>query len=202
MARRTPRTWRVVETALAVLGAGCLAWAAAATVRAHVYQRTATAFLRQQVTAHSSAAVASVATRLADRPQRGDLLGLLEVPRLGLSTPVVEGDDDRALGVAAGHLPDTPLPWEGGNTALAGHRDTVFRSLRHVRPGDRIQLTTSHGVFVYEVASRSVVAPGDLSVLGFDRAALTLITCHPFDVVGPAPRRFVVHAVKVPAAGM
>jgi hypothetical protein len=28
-------------------------------------------------------------------------------------------------------------------------------------------------------------------------AALTLITCYPFDYVGPAPRRFIVHAERM-----
>jgi sortase A len=55
---------------------------------------------------------------------------MLDVPRLKLSTPVIEGDDDRTLQRAVGHLPDTPLPWEAGNSAIAGHRDGLFRPLK------------------------------------------------------------------------
>jgi sortase (surface protein transpeptidase) len=43
---------------------------------------------------------------------------------LAVSAAVLEGDDDRTLRVAVGHLPDSALPWEDGNMALAGHRDT------------------------------------------------------------------------------
>ena len=59
----------------------------------------------------------SSAPRSAAAPARvraGGLVGMLDVPRLQLSTPVIEGDDDRTLKRAVGHLPDTPLPWENG----------------------------------------------------------------------------------------
>ena len=36
---------------------------------------------------------------------------MLDVPRLQLSTPVIEGDDTGTLKRAVGHLPDTPMPW-------------------------------------------------------------------------------------------
>jgi sortase A len=43
-----------------------------------------------------------------------------------------------------------------------------------------------------------VVEPDELWVLDpSPAAALTLITCYPFDFVGPAPRRFVVHAERI-----
>ena len=125
-------------------------------------------------------------------------IGRLEVPRIGLSALVLEGDDENTLAVAVGHLPDTPLPWQEGNSALAGHRDTFFRPLRHVQLGDDIRLTTSRGAFRYRVTRQMVVDPDQLWVLDHSpTAALTLITCYPFNFVGPAPRRFVVHAERV-----
>jgi sortase A len=125
-------------------------------------------------------------------------IGRLEIPRIGLSAVVMEGDDDETLKVAVGHLPDTPLPWQEGNVALAGHRDTFFRSLRYVRTGNEIRLVTPRGTFRYRATRQVVVDPHDLSVLDHSpRVALTLITCYPFDFVGPAPRRFVVHAERI-----
>ena len=100
--------------------------------------------------------------------------------------------------MAVGHLPDTPLPWQDGNTALAGHRDTFFRPLRRIQTGDEIRFATPHGTFRYRVMRHTVVEPDELWVLGASpAAALTLITCYPFDYVGPAPRRFVVHAERM-----
>jgi sortase A len=125
-------------------------------------------------------------------------IGRLEIPRIGLSAVVMEGGDEQTLNVAVGHLPDTPLPWQPGNAALAGHRDTFFRPLRRIRDGDEIRLVTPRGTFRYRTTRQVVVEPDELWVLDpSPAAALTLITCYPFDFVGAAPRRFVVQAERI-----
>lgn len=130
--------------------------------------------------------------------EAGGLIGLLSVPVVGIATAVIEGDDDASLRRAAGHLPDTPLPWEDGNSAIAAHRDGRFRALRNVRVGDEIRWRTRHGEMLYEVRELSIVDPTDLSVLApGERASLTLITCYPFYYVGNAPKRFIVRADRV-----
>jgi sortase A len=125
-------------------------------------------------------------------------IGRLEIPRIGLSAVVMDGDDENTLNVAVGHLSDTPLPWQEGNAALAGHRDTFFRPIRRVHTGDEIRLVTPRGTFRYRTTRQMIVEPDELWVLDpSPTAALTLITCYPFDFVGPAPRRFVVHAERI-----
>jgi len=140
------------------------------------------------------------AARTAPAPVRvatGGLVGMLDVPRLQLSTPVIEGDDDRTLKRSVGHLPDTPLPWETGNSAIAGHRDGLFRPLKDVKVGDEIRFRTTKDEFRYRVTKTSIVSPDDISVLEQQsHASLTLITCYPFYYVGSAPQRFVVHATR------
>jgi sortase A len=127
----------------------------------------------------------------------GTVVGTLEVPRLGLSAVARSGDDDETLSRAVGHLPDTPLPGQGGNAAIAGHRDTHFRPIRRIRVGDEIVVTTPTGRYEYIVRDTRVVAPTDLSVLApTGEPTLTLITCHPFDYIGPAPDRFIVRATS------
>ena len=127
-------------------------------------------------------------------------MGRIEVPRLHVSAAVANGDDDGTLMVAIGHLPDTPFPWEAGNSALAGHRDTFFRQLRNIRVGDDMRVTTPYGDFTYQVSRTLIVTPDDLSVLEPTAdPTLTLITCYPFSYVGHAPKRFIVQAVRVPA---
>jgi sortase A len=128
----------------------------------------------------------------------GEVIGEIQVPRLGLSAIVVQGDSPASLERAVGHVWKSALPGEWGNVALAGHRDTFFRPLRDIRRGDEIRLKTTQHSFEYVVESIEVVAPGDIQVLapssGHD---LTLITCFPFHYVGPAPKRFVVRAREV-----
>ena len=128
----------------------------------------------------------------------GDVIGEMEVPRLGLKTIFVQGDSPRILRRAVGHLPATALPGEAGNVALAGHRDTVFRPLRGIQPGDAITIKTPDGEFEYQVESTEVVWPSDVQVLQPSREnTLTLVTCFPFYYVGPAPKRFIVHARQI-----
>ena len=127
----------------------------------------------------------------------GRPIGLIEIPRLGLSSVVLEGDDTAALLWGVGHLSDTPLPWHGGNTVFAAHRDTFFRPLAHIRKGDVIKFSTADAALEYVVKELKVVEPTAVEVLEPTSAAtLTLITCFPFDYIGPAPQRFIVKAER------
>lgn len=125
----------------------------------------------------------------------GGSIGEIQIPRLGLTAVVAQGDSAAVLRRAVGHLAETALPGERGNVVLAGHRDTFFRPLKRVRVGDAIMLRTRRGDFAYLVESTSVVPPGDVEALQpTDGPTLTLITCFPFYYVGPAPDRFIVRA--------
>jgi sortase A len=188
------RRWRSVARGLLAIGIACLGWSsvvALATMRYQREQQAALERLRVAVSSPPSAFSAIVA--------HGGLIGSLDIPGLGLSAIIAEGDDHATLKVAVGHLPETPLPWHDGNSALAAHRDTFFRPLKGIRPGDELHLSTIHGNFTYQVRGTMVVGPNDLWVLDpTGRPTLTLITCYPFNYIGHAPRRFIVHAERVP----
>ena len=126
------------------------------------------------------------------------LVGALAIPRLRLSAPVLVGDDQSVLAGAVGYLPETTPPWEDGNTALAAHRDRLFRVLAGIREGDEIRLSTRHGDFRYAVSRTFIVNPKDVWILDSAPGVnLTLITCYPFWYVGHAPHRFVVRARRI-----
>lgn len=132
--------------------------------------------------------------------EEGSAIGRLEIPRLGLSVVVLEGSDRGTLRLGVGRLPNSSLPGEPGNVVLAGHRDTFFRPLREIRPGDEISLRTPQGTFPYTVEWTKVVSPKDTGVLTATAApALTLVTCYPFYYVGSAPQRFIVRALPAGA---
>jgi len=187
------RIWLVhlFEWLLLGFGLGCLGMYAYETVEARRFQAEQTAAFER-----------SVKAELRPRVVRSGLIGMLDVPRLQLSTPVIEGDDSRTLKRAVGHLPDTPMPWDAGNSAIAGHRDGLFRPLKDVKVGDEIRFRTTRDVFRYRVTKTSIVMPDDLSVLApqSDPATLTLITCYPFYYIGAAPKRFVIHADREQAS--
>lgn len=128
----------------------------------------------------------------------GEIIGEIQIPRLGVKAVIVQGDAPELLDRAVGHVPKSALPGELGNVALAAHRDRLFRPLRKIRHGDTILLETSRGSFSYEVESAFVVSSTEVGVLDSSSAnEVTLITCYPFDFIGHAPNRFIVRGREV-----
>ncbi|HKH48170.1 MAG TPA: class D sortase [Thermoanaerobaculia bacterium] len=125
----------------------------------------------------------------------GDLIGRIEIPRIGVSAIVLHGIGNKTLRHGVGHIPGTPLPERGGNVGLAAHRDSFFRGLKDIRKDDIIELTTLDGSFKYQVEWTKIVPPEETAVLADEGSpALTLVTCYPFYYVGSAPKRFIVRA--------
>jgi sortase A len=136
------------------------------------------------------------------RPVPRGALGFLKIPRLHLDMVFVQGADLATLKLGPGHYTNTPLPGQGGNVAIAGHRTTYlhpFWSLNEMKAGDRITVETRKGVFVYKVQWVKVVAPNLVSVIAPTKApSLTLTTCNPrFS----SSQRLVVRAVLVSGPG-
>jgi LPXTG-site transpeptidase (sortase) family protein len=131
-------------------------------------------------------------------PDADGFLGVLEVPRLGLSTVIFEGIDGRTLRRSAGHIPGTSLPGSKGNVGIAGHRDRFFGGLKDLVENDLMLVRTPHGSYTYRVDSVRVVTPYQTEVLESSGVPeLTLVTCYPFYFVGPAPERFIVFAHQI-----
>jgi sortase A len=197
-----PSRLPILQWLFAILGALCLSWYGVITSEATQYQRDESTRLNRALESQTESPTIE-RPRFARPPSRNkpdhQLVGRLEIPRLKLSVMVVDGDDAATLKNAAGHLPDTPLPWEFGNSAVAAHRDSFFRPLADIKVNDRLILTTPHGTFGYAVSKVRIVDPDDVSVLTqTGRSSLTLVTCYPFRYVGRAPKRFVVRADHVP----
>jgi sortase A len=128
----------------------------------------------------------------------GELVGRIEIPRLGISSIVLEGVAAKTLRRGVGHIPDTAPPGTGGNVGLAAHRDSFFRGLKDVRKNDIIRLKTLDGLYRYRVEWTEIVTPQDTQVLAYTGVPeLTLVTCYPFYYVGSAPNRFIVHAQRM-----
>ena len=119
-------------------------------------------------------------------PERDDPIALLEIPAIGVDEVVVEGTRTADLRNGPGHFPESPLPGQLGNSAIAGHRTTYgapFYRVDELRSGDPIIVTTLTGRYVYEVTEVFVISADDYgsAVPTNDRTAatLTLISCHP-----------------------
>jgi sortase A len=190
---RKPRLLRWIQRLLFITGLLLLGYVGFTLLEARLYQVSAKRSLENEIQAEK------------ERPQsqpkppvrKGDVLGRMDIPRLGMSVAVLQGTSSRILRLGIGHIAGTPLPGETGNIGIAGHRDTFFRGLKDIRKNDEIQLQTTSGLSRYQVDWMKVVASDDQNVLApSTESALTLVTCYPFYFVGPAPKRFVVRAHK------
>lgn len=196
---------RAIERILIGAGIGALVFVAAARIDAADGERSAREQLATRFAERSPHAMPpdtaewSEARRVAWQASReaesGTPLGVLSIASRGLSVPLLEGTDEVTLNRGVGRVAGTRIET---NLGIAGHRDGFFRGLRHVVPGDRIQLEIPGAAYEYEVRSVSVVAPEDVHVLdATPEPTLTLVTCFPFFTLGPAPQRFIVHAVRI-----
>ncbi|WP_083270562.1 class D sortase [Bacillus marinisedimentorum] len=130
-----------------------------------------------------------------NRPQKGDHVGELFIPKLEARLPIYHGTDEDELEKGVGHFADSVLPGEKDNSVLSGHRDTVFRSLGKVGKGDLLIARTSAGEFTYKVRQVRIVDEDDRTVIvPKPKATLTVSTCYPFDFIGSAPERYILVA--------
>ncbi len=116
------------------------------------------------------------------RPAAYVELGIIKIPKLGLSQHVLEGTQ-KQLRYGVGHVTGTAAMGASGNCALAGHNTTSFRYLGKLAAGDQIILKAGGKVFTYSVFRSFTVLPTQVSVLkriDGENAALTLITCTPY----------------------
>ncbi|MEP6768928.1 MAG: class D sortase [Acidobacteriota bacterium] len=132
----------------------------------------------------------------------GEPIARLKIPIARIDAVVFAGADQDTLEKGPGHVPGTEMPGVAGpihNCVITGHRDSHFRRLGWLKPGTEIELDAPGGNRRYRVVSREIVKPDAVRVLEpTARPRLTLITCYPFNYVGPAPRRLVVVAVPLP----
>src|SRR5690625_5095594 len=133
-------------------------------------------------------------------------LGVLYVPRWGedYRVPIGEGVGPEIIDEGyVGHYPDTAMPGEVGNFALAGHRQSrgkPFRYVEDLQDGDPLIVRTREHFFVYRFSSHRIVAPTQTEVLAPnplqpgsapEAPMLTLTTCHPLWSI---KERWIVHA--------
>ena len=110
---------------------------------------------------------------------------------------VLAGGSGRTLAFGPGHLSASAMPGEIGNTVIAGHRDTHFRFLEDLQPGELLIVESDKGLkYRYRVIEADIVdsRTGSL-LLDTDAAILSLVTCYPFDTrESGGPLRYVVTA--------
>lgn len=124
----------------------------------------------------------------------------LSVPSQNISLIVLAGDSGRTLAFGPGHNFGSATLGENGNSFVSGHRDTHFRFLEYLQPGDRVYVDTPQGQRkVYRIEQASIVEAGEAWVESEPQTSrLSLVTCYPFESIVPGgSQRYIVSAVEV-----
>lgn len=195
---------RITGTLLAIAGVAVLVWvvvvwrwqdpftALYTTWRQHQlsdsYKRKAEAYQAPPVKpgtslAATTAQIRAQARRYRVNAKRGEGIGRIRVPRLGLNMVFVEGTDDASLRKGPGRDRRTYMPGEGQLVYIAGHRTTYLAPFAHIErlePGDPVTLDVPYGTFTYRVFKHRIVLANDLSVLrSHGHEVVELQACHP-----------------------
>ena len=124
-------------------------------------------------------------------------MGVLSLPGRNIRQIVLEGNSGRNLAFGPVLL-DGSVP--GQDLVISGHRDTHFRFLKDLSPGDPIRIQLRDRTDIYEVSQLEVVdSRWNELVIEPGTRRLSLVTCYPFDTpFAGGPLRYVVTAL--PAA--
>jgi sortase A len=122
-------------------------------------------------------------------------VGVLSVPGLGIRQFILEGNSGRNLAFGP-----VLLDGEAGqDLVISGHRDTHFRFLKDLKPGDRLNVQTKDRTQHYEVIAAEIVDSRTAElVIEPGTSRISLVTCYPFDApLAGGPLRWVVTALPV-----
>ncbi len=123
-------------------------------------------------------------------------VGTIEIPKIGLSTPLFEGVTLNNIDRGPSHWTGSALPGQRGNLVVAGHRAThgqPFLRIDELVAGDEVTFDINGARATYRVRLDMVVKPEDTWIADQTAASTaTLYACHP---PGSAEKRYVVRLV-------
>jgi sortase A len=125
-------------------------------------------------------------------------VGVLTVAGLGISQIILQGNSGRNLAFG----PVLQGGEVGRDLVISGHRDTHFRFLKDLKPGDRLIVQTQDRTLHYQVITAEII-DSRTSELVIEPATsrISLVTCYPFDTpLAGGPLRWVVTALPVAQA--
>jgi len=126
-------------------------------------------------------------------------LGVLSVPGRNIRQMILEGNSGRNLAFGPVLLDGSG---QGRDLVISGHRDTHFRFLQELLPGDRVQVQLRDRTQLFEVSQLEIVdSRRNELVIEPGTSRLSLVTCYPFDTpLAGGPMRYVVTALPAESA--
>ena len=120
----------------------------------------------------------------------------ISVPRLKVSEIVLSGGSGEALAFGPTLVPGSAPLGRNGTAVVAAHRDTHFRFMQDLRPGDVVIVETVDGGRASFRMQGGYVVRNDRFAVAPHAVAPTLVlsTCWPFDASTRGPWRYVAVA--------
>ncbi len=129
-------------------------------------------------------------------PTYGARFGKVEISSAGINADLYFGDGTDQLKNGVGVYNGSSIPGYGQTTLIAGHNHTFFHTLGKAKPGDKIQIDTNYGKYVYQIKKAQIRNASDTSAYNLQskKENLILYTCYPFNEIGLTAQRYYVYA--------
>jgi sortase A len=129
-------------------------------------------------------------------PKFSEEFGELSIEGTKVKTRLFMGDDTKQLSKGVGLYSGSYIPGYGGMSLIAGHNNTHFKDLKSAAVGNKVNISTNYGNYVYEITSIKIAKDTDKSAfnLSLKDNSLALYTCYPFDSLGLKTERYYVYA--------
>lgn len=125
-----------------------------------------------------------------------NIWGLLEIKKINLLSPIVEGVSEENLKYSIAHFENSSLPDEEGNCVLGAHNNvygSIFENLKELEVGDIIELNYKNKIYKYKIFTKKVIEPTDFTLLEKGEGKeITLVTC-----TNRAKNRLVVKGILI-----
>ncbi|MDO4523198.1 MAG: class C sortase [Eubacteriales bacterium] len=123
-------------------------------------------------------------------PMGNEIMGYLEIPKIGVELAIYHGVGVEALENGCGHIEGTSLPigGVGDHAVLSAHRGLpsakLFTDLDQMEKGDLFLLKILDETFAYRVDQILTVLPEETEALAIEEGKdlVTLVTCTPYGV--------------------
>jgi sortase A len=123
----------------------------------------------------------------------------LQISKYDVDLILLEGASGRTLAFGPGHVSSSAKPGTPGTAIFSAHRDTHFRFLERLIPGDEMIVEIAKDErHRYRVIRTDIVDARKAAIAASQEAALVLITCYPFATMVPGgPLRYIVTAERL-----
>jgi len=132
-------------------------------------------------------------------PTAATLYAHISCSKAGLDAPIYFDDSDTILRNGVGQYTGSSIPGFGLPILLAGHNTTYFLPLQSIEVGDIVTITTSYGIYKYQITATKIVSKNDKSAydLAQKKEQLIMYTCYPFNMLGTLAKRYFVYGDKI-----